>query len=618
MDASTHAGTQVKRLRCVAPLLWLLVLILVTERPFSAVQDASRVRFPADVPARNDILLDNRVPVRMRDGVTLYADVYRPTGNGRHPVILSITPYSTERFPTAYDAAVYFAQRGYAYVFQDVRGRHESEGVWTPFVNDEKDAYDTVEWAAKQAWSDGKVAMQGGSYLGQNQWRAAQARPPSLVTIFPMVASTSIYHDWITLNGGWRLSFNFGWGPVRQESRIMQNPGPHTMDGLRAIHYDQVQRHLPLNTMQQLVGRKARFYDDWLANPDYNSYWKPFNVEELFDKIAVPVHTFGGWFDIFSQGTLRGYVGMSQKGATERARRMSHLVIGPWGHGPSQKFGALDFGPDANVDALTLQLRWYDYWLKGLDNGLASEAPVKLFVMGRNEWVYEREYPLARTDYRPLYFSGGGNANTAGGDGRLTWTKPAGASPPDRFRYDPDDPVPSVGGNNCCGTPTSAGPQDQRPIEGRRDILIYTTDVLQEELEATGPVKVVLYAASDAVDTDFVAKVVDVHPDGSSYNMAEGIVRARYRESLTKPSLLTPGQVYRLEIDLVGTSIAFLKGHRIRVHVTSSHFPQFDRNPNTGAAFATTAAVKVAEQTIYHDGERASHILLPVIPRRHR
>ena len=510
-----------------------------------------------------------------------------------------------------------FAQRGYVYVFQDVRGRHESEGVWVPFVNDEKDAYDTIEWAAKQPWSDGKVAMQGGSYLGQNQWRAAQAKPASLVTIFPMVASTSIYHDWITLNGGWRLSFNFGWGPVRQESRIMQNPGPHTVDGLKAIHYDEVQRHLPLNTMQQLVGRHARFYDDWLANPDYNAYWKPFNVEEQFDKIAVPVHTLGGWFDIFSQGTLRGYVGMSQKGATDRARRGSNLVIGPWGHGPTQKFGALDFGPTANVDALTLQLRWYDHWLKGMDNGLASEAPVKLFVMGRNAWVYEREYPLARTDYRPLYFSSGGNANAAGGDGRLTWTKPAAASPSDRFRYDPNDPVPSVGGNNCCGTPTAAGPMDQRPIESRRDVLIYTTDVLQDEIEVTGPVKVVLYAASDATDTDFVAKLVDVHPDGSSYNMAEGIVRARYRESLTKPGLMKPGEVYRFEIDLVGTSVAFLKGHRIRVHVTSSHFPQFDRNPNTGAAFGTSAVVKVAEQTIYHDATRASHVLLPVIPRRH-
>jgi putative CocE/NonD family hydrolase len=595
-------------------LLLTLLLLVLPAQPYSGVQERLPVRFPAEVPARNDILLENRVPIRMRDGVTLYADVYRPVGNGRYPVLVSRTPYSTERFPSAYDAAVYFSRRGYVYVFQDVRGRHESEGRWEPFFDDEKDGYDTIQWAAKQPWSDGKVAMQGGSYLGQNQWRAAQAGPPALVAIFPMVASTSIYHDWITLNGGWRLSFNFGWGPVRQESRIMQNPGPHTVDGLRAIHYDEVQKHLPLKTMQQAVGRHAKFYDDWLAHPDYDSYWKPLNAEEVFGKISVPAHTFGGWFDIFSQGTLRGYVGMSQKGATENARRRSHIVIGPWGHGPSQKFGALDFGPTANVDPNALQLRWYDYWLKGIDNGFSTEPPVKLFVMGRNEWVYEREYPLARTDYRPLYFNSGGKANTAGGDGRLSWTKPKDASVVDRFRYDPNDPVPTLGGNNCCGTPTAAGPQDQRPIDKRQDVLVYTSEVLNDELEVTGPVKVVLYASSDARDTDFVAKLVDVYPDGSSYNMAEGIVRARYRENLSKPSLLKPGQVYRFEIDLVGTSVAFLPGHRIRVHVTSSHFPQFDRNPNSGDAFGTTAAIKVAEQTIYHDAERPSHILLPVIP----
>ena len=596
----------------------LLALVLIAGGPSSALQERAPVRFPADVPPRNDILVENRVPARMRDGVTLYADVYRPVGPGRFPVIVSRTPYSTERFPTAYDAAVYFAQRGYVYVFQDVRGRHESDGAWNPFFDDQKDGYDTIEWAAKQPWSDGKVAMQGGSYLGQNQWRAAQAAPPSLVAIFPMVASTSIYHDWITLNGGWRLSFNFGWGPVRQESRIMQNPGPHTIDGVRAIHYDQVQRHLPLNTMQQLVGRRAPFYDEWLAHPDYDAYWKPLNVEEMFEKVSVPAHTLGGWFDIFSQGTLRGYVGMSQKGATEKARRGSNIVIGPWGHGPSRKFGALDFGPTANVDPQTVQLRWYDYWLKGLDNGLASEPPVKLFVMGRNEWVYEREYPLARTSYRPMYFTSGGNAATSGGDGRLTWEKPAGASAPDRFRYDPSDPVPSLGGNNCCGTPTAAGPQDQRPIESRKDVLVYTSEPLADELEVTGPVKVILHAASDAVDTDFVAKLVDVYPDGSSYNMAEGIVRARYRDSLSKPAPLEPGRVYRFEIDLVGTSVAFQKGHRIRVHVTSSHFPQFDRNPNTGDRFGTSSSVKVAQQTVHHDAERPSHILLPVIPRSAR
>jgi len=307
---------------------------------------------------------------------------------------------------------------------------------------------------------------------------------------------------------------------------------------------------------------------------------------------------------------------MSHHGGTDKARRLSHMVIGPWGHGPSRKFGAIDFGPTANVDANIVQLRWYDYWLKGIDNGVAAEPPVKLFVMGRNEWVYEREYPLARADYRPFYFASGGGANTSAGDGRLTWTKPTGSSATDRFRYDPADPVPSLGGNNCCGTPTPAGPMDQRPIEKRKDVLVYTSEPVTEELEVTGPVKVVLFASSDAVDTDFVAKLVDVYPDGSSYNMAEGIVRARYRESLSKPAPMKPGSVYRFEIDLVGTSVAFLKGHRIRVHVTSSHFPQFDRNLNTGEPFGTSATIRVAEQTIHHDAERASHVLLPVIPAR--
>lgn len=591
---------------------------ITLHRPASVQAQGGRTAatFPSNIPPRNDFVIDNLVPIKMRDGVTLYADVYRPVGDGKYPVLISRTPYSTERFPSAYDGAVYFAQRGYVYIFQDVRGRHESEGAWSPFFDDRNDGVDTVEWAAKQPWSNGKVAMQGGSYLGQNQWRAAQAepKPAALLTIFPMVSSTSIYHDWITLNGGWRLSFNFGWGPVRMESKIMQNYGPHTQGGVEAMHYDRVQWHLPLDTMPKVVGRKAKFYDDWIAHPDYDDYWKPLSVEEHFGKITIPVHTFGGWFDIFSQGTLRGYVGMAQKGGSEQAKKMSRLIIGPWGHGSSQKFGALDFGPHAHVDTNAIQLRWYDYFLKGIDNGFTSEPPVKLYVMGRNEWVGEREYPLARTQYRPMYFTSGGKANGDRGDGRLTWEKPGDKAATDRFRYDPEDPVPSLGGNNCCGTPTPAGPMDQRPIEGRRDILIYTSDYLDEEVEVTGPVKVVLHASSDAVDTDFVAKLVDVYPDGSTYNMAEGILRARYRDGAGTPKLLKPGEVYKMEIDMVGTSVAFRKGHRIRVHVTSSHFPQFDRNPNTGAKFGTTTEVKVATQTIYHDAARPSHILLPVIP----
>jgi putative CocE/NonD family hydrolase len=572
-------------------------------------------KFSESYPPTNDIVMENLVPVPMRDGVKLYADIYRPAKPGKYPVLVSRTPYSTERYPAAYSDAVFFARRGYAFVYQDVRGRHESEGKWEPFRDDIEDGYDTIEWAARQAWSNGKVGMQGGSYLGHVQWRAAMASPPHLVTIVPKVAATSLYHDWVTLNGGWRLSFNFGWGPVRQESRVMQNTGPHTMGGgPEGISYDRVLWHLPLMGMQELVGRNAQFYRDWIQHPDYDEYWKKLNAEEVFDQIGIPVFTIGGWFDIFSQGTLRGYAGMSQKGKTDEARRRSHMLIGPWGHGSSQRTGEIDFGPHAHVDTDAVELRWFDYWLKGIDNGLDREPPVALYVMGANVWRQEKEYPLARAQTRRLYLASGGKANSLHGDGRLTWEAPAADQPPDRYRYNPDNPVPSLGGNNCCGTPTPAGPMDQRPIEQRRDVLVYTSDFLTEPVEVTGPVQVVLHAASDAPDTDFVAKLVDVFPDGRAINVAEGIVRARYRESLSAPKPLEAGKVYQFTIDLVGTSNMFLRGHRIRLDITSSHFPQFDRNPNTGEPFGTGAKVRVANQTVHHSRQYPSHIELPAVP----
>ncbi len=570
--------------------------------------------FPTSPPPLHEIRLDNRVAIPMRDGVDLFADVYRPVDEGKYPVIVSRTPYSTERPPAAYAAAEYFSRRGYVFVLQDVRGRHESDGRWEPFRDDIEDGYDTVEWAAKQAWSNGKVGMEGGSYLGHVQWRAAQARPPHLVAIFPRVASTSIYHDWITVNGGWRLAFNFGWGPVRQESRIMQNTGMHTArDGAPELSYSQAVWHLPLNEMQGLLGRNAQFYKDWIAHPDYDDYWRKLSVEEHFDKINVPVHTMGGFFDIFAQGTLRGYEGVSKNGASEKARKGSHMVIGPWEHGVSQKVGDMDWGEAAAVDTNALALRWFDYWLKGLDNGLDREPPVKVFVMGRNEWRYENEYPPARADYRRLYLHSNGRANGSHGDGKLSWEKSA-VDTTDAYSYDPANPVPSLGGANCCGVGTTSGARDQRPIEHRGDVLVYTSEPLEDEVEVVGPVKLKLWAASSAVDTDFVAKLVDVYPDGRAINVAEGILRARYRNSLSEPELLEPGKAYEIEVDLIGTANLFQQGHRIRVHVTSSHFPQFSRNLNTGEPFGTGTKMVVADQTIYHSQNRSSHIVLPVLP----
>jgi putative CocE/NonD family hydrolase len=546
--------------------------------------------------------------------VVLYADVYRPLQPGRYPVLVGRTPYSTERhatpvyqYPHAYEAPLFFSRRGYVFVYQDTRGRHESEGIWEPFRDDINDGYDTIEWAASQPWSNGKVGMHGVSYEGTVQWRAAMAAPPHLVTIVPSVASTSIYHDWVTQNGAWRLSFNFDWGAIRQESRITQNTGPHYVaGGPEAISLAKVLWHLPLNDMQRLVGRKARFYQDWLAHPDYDDYWRKIDAEEVFDQIGIPVLNFGGWFDLFRQGTLRGYIGPHTKGKTAAARQKTQLLIGPWGHWPSSKTGALDFGEAAMVDQNTVALEWFDYWLKGLRSEIADRPPVRLFVMGANRWRYEDEYPLARSVYRPMYFASGGKANSVRGDGRLSWEAPAGGAGADKYTYDPNDPVHSQG----LAT-------DQRSIENRSDVLVYTSAILNEDLEVTGPVQVVLYASSDAPDTDFVGRLIDVYPDGRPIAMASGILRARYRDSCSRPAFLTPGKLGRLPIDLVGTSNVFRKGHRVRVDITSSDFPAFDRNLNTDKPFGTSAQTRVAHQTVFHGTGAPSHVLLPVVPARH-
>ena len=581
----------------------------------------AQIDFPPSRPPSHDIVVGNKVAVPMRDGTVLYADVYRPKNEGKYPVLVSRTPYSTERSPSAYNAAVFFARRGYAYVFQDVRGRHQSEGKWDAYRDNIDDGYDTIEWAAKQPWSNGKVGMQGGSYLGHVQWHAAKAVPPHLVTIFPNVAASSIYHDSVTVNGGWRLAKNLGWGAVRQESRMMQNTGPHTMQGgPDNVSYDRALWHLPILDIQHQLGRDAYFFKNWIEHPNYDDYWRVLSVEEHYEKIPIPVHTFGGWFDILVQGTINGYIGMSTRGKTPVARDKSRIIVGAWGHGPSRKHGDLDFGEHANVDRASVELRWFDYWLKGIDSGITDDPPVSVFVMGRNEWKQADAYPLPGTKYTKLYLDSRGKANSYRGNGKLRWDLASDESGPDRYRpdryrYSPLHPVPSLGGANCCGAPTPAGPRDQRPVERRNDVLVYTSDYLKQPVEVVGPVKVVLYASSDALDTDFVAKLVDVYPDGKAYNLCEGLLPARYREGLEAPKLLEPGQVYEFTIEMIGTANVFLPGHRIRVDITSSHFPQFARNLNTGQPFGVTDKVKIATQTIHHTKAQPSHVLLPVIPR---
>jgi hypothetical protein len=548
----------------------------------------------------------------MRDGVKLYADVYLPAAPGKYPVIVVRTPYGTQR-DGAHQSLVKFAQRGYAAVMQDTRGRYESEGNWDPFRNEARDGYDTAEWAARQPWSNGKVGFQGGSYLGHVQWAAASQAPPSLLAMFPAVASTNIYANWLTHGGAFRLSFNYGWGVVRMPNRIMLPQYWHTETWApEELRYDRILYHLPLITGDlQSAGYAVAHYREWLKHQSYDAYWKAVSDEERLDRITVPVHTFGGWFDIFLAGTLNGFTGMRARGGSERARRESRMIVGPWGHGASRKFGDIDFGEHAFVDQFERELRWFDHYLKNVDNGIDRQPPVRIFYMGANTWRDAQDWPVPGTRYVPYYLSSGGRANSLRGNGRLGTAMPSGA-PSDSYTYDPNLPVPTLGGNNCCGTPTIAGPKDQRPVESREDVLVYTSEVLTQPLTIAGPVKMKLWASTGGRDTDWMVKLVDVHPNGQAFNIAEGMLRARFRSGLDKMELLEPERVYEFTVDLAGTANVFLPGHRLRVDVTSSNFPQFDRNPNTGEDLGASSGTLAVRQVVHHTGGRPSHVLLPV------
>jgi putative CocE/NonD family hydrolase len=383
-------------------------------------------------------------------------------------------------------------------------------------------------------------------------------------------------------------------------------------------------RQLPLIDADiAAVGRQIPYFRDWLEHAEDDDYWGAINTEQKLDQIDVPICQQGGWYDAYTASMFRMWNGVRQRGYSERARQNQKIYIVPWTHHipEGSRLGDLDFGPNAYVDLNQEDLRWFDYWLKGVDNGIMDEPPIRIFVMGANEWRFEREWPLARTVFTPYYLHSGGKANSLAGDGALTPEPPSGA-PADRYDYDPDNPVPTLGGNNTTWTQMKfaadqilPGPIDQRPIERRDDVLVYSSPILEQDLEVTGALEVVLYAASSARDTDFTAKLVDVHPTGPAIHIAEGIIRARYRNGFTQAELLEPGEVAEYHIELAATSNVFLKGHRLRLEISSSNFPRFNRNLNTGENVATGTRWQVARQTILHSSEYPSHIRLPVIPR---
>jgi uncharacterized protein len=557
------------------------------------------------------------VPVAMRDGVRLSTDVYLPDAPGPFPVILIRTPYNNN-VESLVEDGVYFAQRGYAVAIQDVRGRFDSEGEWTPFAHEARDGYDAQEWCGTQPWSTGKVGTSGGSYLALTQWLPSPLRNRHLAAMAPRVGFSNLFHNWVYTGGAFQLGFNLRWGAIQMHTRTNQI---QYLWMPQEQHLSSLFWHLPLMTTDENAGRTCEFYKEWIRHPAYDAYWEKLgNIEKDYDQIDVPAYGLGGWYDVFLQSTLNNFMGVRKRGYSERARRGQKVLIGPWVHslgerGTCRWTGDLDFGAASLVDLRGEELRWFDYWLKGLDNGILREPPVRVFVMGTNRWRTADDWPVLGTRFVEHYFHSGGRASSLFGDGRLDRRRPE-TEPPDTFVYDPREPVPTLGGSTCCGedvTPIPMGPRDQRPAEWRPDVLCYTTPPLEADVEVTGPIEVALWAASTAPDTDFTAKLVDVFPSGYAMNVAQGIIRARFRDSWESPSPLEPGRVYRYRIDCWSSSNCFQKGHRIRVEIASSNFPQFDRNPNTGHPFGLDTELRPATQTIYHDAAHPSHIVLPVV-----
>jgi len=535
------------------------------------------------------------VRVRMRDGVHLCANVFRPAGNGRYATILVRTPYNKGKDITpGWQALV---EHGFAVVVQDVRGRFDSEGVFDLYYQETPDGDDTLNWVAAQPWSSGKIGMYGGSYLGIAQWRAALSGNPHLKAILPLVSGDDEYLDRFYSKGGeMKLGHRLLW-----MSEHFSAPGSPKPDFNRYIW------RLPLRMADRAAtGQRSAMWQRALDHPSYDHFWKSVSVRSNIEKIKVPVFAVGGWYDNYVESDLEAFTLLRKLG------RPNRLIVGPWAHNMSYKFPDMDFGSQAQIPLRELQLAWFDYWLRG-SQAAPSTPPLQYFVMGANQWREADEWPPKGVRYVPFYLSSGGHANSVSGNGTLRENEP-GVNPADRFVYDPMKPVPTVGGAVCCNPKKFLwGPLDQRQVERRRDVLVYTSSPLKHPLEIAGPVRVVLYAATSAADTDFTAKLVDVWPDGRAINLTDGILKLRYRESLAKPVPAKPGEIYRITIDAGPTAVLFQTGHAIRLEVSSSNFPRFARNLNTGSPAAEDTVVRTARQTVYHDRQHPSHLLLPVV-----
>ncbi|MBK8023476.1 MAG: CocE/NonD family hydrolase [Chloroflexi bacterium] len=555
-------------------------------------------------PRFKEVRIDLNVPVPMRDGVILRADVYRPEGpaDARRPVVLIRMPYGKQEDYCYMPAhGKYWARQGYACVIQDVRGRFASEGKFDPFVNEAEDGWDTLDWVAAQPWCDGNIGMTGESYYGYTQWAVAPLRHPALKAIVPGNTAANIYGIWFYVNGAFALQTMGQWS-IYMNHRIYANP-------LRLT--DAIRKRLPLGRMDDAAGIPSPFYKDAIAHPTRDAFWERINQDQFYGQIDIPALSWGGWYDTFLKGTLEDWWGMMRHPDPE-VRRHQYVILAPTDHEISPwrtgRVGALNVGGEAwSYDWIA---RFFDRYLMGIKNGLEYEGRVRYFVMGPNVWRWANAFPPLGAVPTRFYLHSGGSANTAQGDGWLDTRAPDSEEPADGYVYDPDDPVTLTLQTDLWYMAEEL--KDRTQIAGRQDVLHYTGAPLEAPLEITGLIQARLYASSSAPDTDFTVTLVDVAPDGHVHLVQEGIVRARWREGSAE-SFLTPGAATAFDVDLWATSYVFQPGHRVRVEVSSSNFDRYDRNPNTGDPFGQARAAQKAEQRIFHAPGRESHIVLPVM-----
>jgi putative CocE/NonD family hydrolase len=557
------------------------------------------------------ITVENAVQMKTRDGVVLVADVYRPSGEGRFPTLLERTPY--DRRGGAQQARD-LAAAGYVVINQDVRGRFDSQGEFNPFRNESLDGYDTVEWAAGLPYSNGQVGMFGGSYVGATQMLAAMAHPPHLVAIFPYVTASEYYEGWTYQHGALMQWFATSWTSGLAVDTVRRQAQQRVQQQLRGW---ELERKSPLSSYPFLDLPKpadvAPYFRDWIAHETDDDYWRAVKVSDHYAEMTVKALHAGGWHDLFLRGSIENYLGLRAKAATPEARDGQRLLVGPWAHAgtsPEGKIGDVTFGRDAVLDMTGTIKDWMDYALRGIANEFSRRPPVRMFVMGENRWRDETEFPPARAKSTRYYLAAG----TGRPEGTLSEKTP-GRAPSQSYDYDPDDPAPTIGGRLCCGDALPPGPADQQALGSRQDVLVFSTTPLAGDVEVSGWLTLELFASSSAPDTDFTAVLVDVEPGGYARFLTDGIVRGRYRESTTAASPLEPGKIYQFSIDLWATSNVFKAGHRIRVYVSSSNFPRFDRNRNTGERILDATRSGKAHQTVYHDAEHPSALVLPVVPR---